>query len=97
MSNLWGRDRVVVQLEKNTLRIGTDDAALPGFSKGRLTNGASSCGGSKTVNQPKARVLHESFCGHASCIRWVPFLGSCSGANHRLAPMERAKCRWRGR
>jgi hypothetical protein len=35
--NLWGRDCVVVQLNKGTLRIGTDDAAnLAVFLQGKV-------------------------------------------------------------
>jgi hypothetical protein len=35
--NLWGRDCVVVQLKKGTLRIGTDDAAnLAVFLQGKV-------------------------------------------------------------
>jgi hypothetical protein len=35
--NLWGRDCVVVQLKKGTLRIGTDDAAnLEVFLQGKV-------------------------------------------------------------
>lgn len=37
--NLWGRDCVVLQLRKGTLRIGTDDAEnLTAFIKSRLVN-----------------------------------------------------------
>ena len=39
--NIWGRDCVVVHLQKGVLRIGTDDAAnLAGFVKTRIVGGS---------------------------------------------------------
>jgi hypothetical protein len=51
---------------------------------------------SDAINQLITMVLHESACGHFRCIRYVLLRGTRSGANNRLASMERAKRRWRG-